>query len=304
MTDIPKLLQELERQLNIKITQSQLPPQGMDSQVIIIKDNHENEYAVKHGEKVIGEKIIVNLLRSNNVDIPIPDLITDFKFENRQVLVYKKISYPLLESIPTDQMYKYIPSMLDMLRNIHKVKSDNAGYIVEKIKYKKWKDFLLSIFIGNRPSLNWDEIAFRPSLDKDLVKLSINNVINKINAADLIEYNYSLLHGDFNQRNLFVDPNTNQITSVIDWSEAMYGDPLFDFARVRMYIWHFQIEGQILDKYYNNVKFTPKDKEIEELYWVVRVIEYLAYYSENLNDFTVGRIRLHQNFLRRYNWNL
>ena len=82
----------------------------------------------------------------------------------------------------------------------------------------------------------------------------------------------------------------------------MFGDPIYDFARVRMYIWHFNLDDNILRQYYELVAFTHEEKNREELYWLSRVIEYLAYYSEELNDFNLGRIKLHQEFLRQYEW--
>lgn len=110
------------------------------------------------------------------------------------------------------------------------------------------------------------------------------------------------MHTDFNQRNLFVDLKSDEIKGVIDWSEAIFGDPIYDFARVRMYIWHFNLGEDVIEKYYKLVDFDQKQKNLEQIYWLSRVIEYLAYYSEELNEFNIGRIKLHQNFLENYDW--
>src|SRR5690606_5572439 len=127
-------------------------------------------------------------------------------------------------------------------------------------------------------------------------------MINKINNTDLPENNFSFLHTDFNQRNLFVDPNSDEITGIIDWEEAMFGDPLYDFARVRMYIWHFDLGEDVVENYYKLLEYTEEQKKLEELYWLSRVIQYLGWYSEELNEFNTGRIKLHQDFLRNYIW--
>lgn len=84
----------------------------------------------------------------------------------------------------------------------------------------------------------------------------------------------------------------------------MYGDPIYDFARVRMYIWHFNLKPQTLNSYYTALNLTPAERNYEEIYMLVRIIEYLAYYSEELNEFNTGRIKLHQEFLKNYNWEL
>ncbi len=82
----------------------------------------------------------------------------------------------------------------------------------------------------------------------------------------------------------------------------MFGDPLYDFARVRMYLWHFNLGNQAVKEYYELMQFTPQQKNLEDLYWLSRIIQYLAWYSEDPDDFNKGRINLHQDYLRVYNW--
>lgn len=95
---------------------------------------------------------------------------------------------------------------------------------------------------------------------------------------------------------------SDEIAAIVDWGEAMFGDPIYDFARVRMYIWHFDLGNTVLENYYGLVSFTLEQKQLEELYWLSRIIEYLAYYSEILNEFNTGRIKMHEDFLRNYRW--
>jgi aminoglycoside phosphotransferase (APT) family kinase protein len=113
---------------------------------------------------------------------------------------------------------------------------------------------------------------------------------------------YSLLHTDFNQRNLFVDPKHHEISGIVDWEDAMFGDSVYDFARVRMYLWHFNFSEAAIRDYYDLVDFSADQKKLENLYWLSRVIQYLAWYSEELTEFNVARIKLHQEYLRNYVW--
>lgn len=295
---------KIENYLKIRITKTEIPPQGMDSNIFLITDNTGKEYAVKLSKSTLSEKLVYELLAKHNIDIPLPKLIYSFTYKNMQIIVLEKVNFPLLDSIPTDQIYKYIPSMIENLKKVHQVKSDQAGFIASTSKDKTWKELLLTLFNNNQESLNWNEIVLRNSLDQDLVTQSVKNIVKKIKITKFTDTNYSLLHTDFNQRNLFVNPNSNDITGIIDWAESMFGDPIYDFARVRMLIWHFEIEDQILKEYYQLLSFSPKKRELEELYWVIRIIEYLAYYSEDLNEFNKGRIDLHQNFLKTYDWKL
>jgi len=298
------LVHQIESLIKNKIVRTSIPPQGMGSSVLFVSDNKGNEYAVKISEENNNDANVLKILKENNVTLAVPKLIGNFSFEGKSVVVLEKIDSHLLDSSPFENLRIYIPSMIDNLRNLHTIKSDTAGYLNSDKKYKLWKDFLLSFFDCNNPNLDWKVIYNRKGLDTKLVRDSIQKIIEIIKNTEFISSNYSLLHSDFNQRNLFIDPVSDKISAIIDWGEAMYGDPIFDFARIRMFIWHFNLDDNVVEGYYNLMSYTPEQKKLDTLYWVCRVIEYLAYYSEELNEFNTGRIKLHQNFLKDFNWNI
>lgn len=298
-----KIISKVEEYLKTKIADTKIPPQGMDSQVFFVTDTGGKEYAIKYYVRESSrDALAFKLLEENKIDIPVPKMFGVFTFENKQVAIFEKIKSPLLDSIPAEQMSRYIPSMVNNLKKIHQVKSDKAGFLTKIDEGLSWKEVMLSKFTGTSPDLDWKEIATREGLDSKLLLDSVENIIKIIEGTDFIDKDYSFLHTDFNQRNLFVNPDSDKITAIIDWGEAMFGDPVYDFARVRMYIWHFNLSDETLKKYYELLSFIPEQKQLEELYWLSRVIEYLAYYSEDLNEFNSGRIKLHQNFLRAYEW--
>jgi len=279
---------------NVKITG--VPPQGMDSEVFFIIDENKKEYAIKYGIGVDTDIFTYNLIHINNIKIPVPKKIASFIVNGLPLIILEKINYPLLETIATDKMARYIPSMLNNLKEIHKLKFD-------KTKCLPWKNYLLSKFDSSNPNLNWDKISHRKGLNGKIISDSVKKILITINNTDFTNIVYSYLHTDFNQRNLFVDPNSNKIASIIDWGEATYGDPIYDFARIRMLIWHFNLNSEAIDNYYKLMNYSDQEMKLDNLYWISRVIEYLAYYSEKLNEFNIGRIKKHQDFLVNYNWN-
>lgn len=298
-----RILAEVEKLLNLQLIQTSIPPQGMGSEVFSGVDAAGGEYAIKYSPWGLGgDAAALQLLRENRVDVPLPAVVGSFEFEDGQVLVMEKIDFPLLESVPAEKMGGCIPSMVRHLRKIHEVQSSRAGLLADAASSASWKDILLAKFTGKDPGLDWNEIACRKGIDSALVQEAVGKIIKKIENAKFPSGPHSLLHTDFNQRNLFVDPASAEIRAIIDWGEAMFGDPVYDFARVRMLIWHFGLSQETLEEYYRLLSFSPEEKEREELYWLSRVIEYLAYYSEERNDFNAGRIRMHQDFLRAYEW--
>ncbi len=298
------LIEEIQKRLNIIIVDSTIPPQGMGSSVVFLKDENSNEYAIKQSEENNNDANVLRILQQSNVDLAVPKLIDSFTFEGKSIVILEKISAPLLETIEGMEMSKYIPSMVENLEKLHRVKSDKAGYLNSHQKYNLWKDFLLSFFNGDNSNLDWVKISKREGLDKQLILDSIDKIIEVISKNKFIDSNYSLLNSDFNQRNLFVNSETDELAAIIDWGEAMYGDPIYDFARIRMYIWHFNLGDKAIHEYYKLMNYTKAEKKLDTLYWLSRVIEYLAYYSEELNEFSTRRIRLHQEFLRDFDWDI
>lgn len=299
-----QVINEIQKRLNIKIVNSSIPPQGMGSSVMFLKNEKGDEYAVKQSDENNNDANVLKILKQSNVDIAVPNLIDSFNFEGESIVILEKINFPLLESFEKTEMHKYIPSMIANLKKLHEIKSDVAGYLNSDKKYTYWKDFLLSNFNNENPDLDWQEISKREGLDSKLILESIEKIINVITRTKLIDSNYSLLHSDFNQRNLFIDPKSNELAAIIDWGEAMYGDPIYDFARIRMYIWHFDLGDEVIKNYYYLMQYSEEEKRLDTLYWLSRVIEYLAYYSEKLNEFNIGRIKLHQDYLRNFDWNI
>lgn len=297
-----KIISKVEKKLKTNIVDVKIPPQGMDSDVFFVKDSVGHEYAIKYSRGAMSDVAAYKLLEKNKINVAVPKFFGSFVFQNKPVVILEKIDSTLLDSIPVENMGKYIPSMIKNLKKIHQVKSDKAGSILTPSSTTTWKDIAISNFIGKNPSLDWSEVLQRDSLDKGLIQKSIDNIVKKIEKLGFIHNSYSLLHTDFNQRNLFVNTDSDEITAIIDWGEAMFGDPIFDFARVRMYIWHFNLGDEVINNYYKLMNYSKHERELDDLYWLSRVIEYLAWYSEELNEFNVGRIKLHQEFLKNYQW--
>lgn len=301
MTD---LINKLQERLNTKITNFSTPPKGMGSFVVFITDIHGNEYAVKVSEEANNDAVVLKILKDNQVNIAVPELIDTFSFEGKSVVIQEKISEGLLESVAPEDMIKYVPSMIKNLKELQKVKSSFAGFLNSDTKFISWKEFLLSRFNGSDSSLDWNEIANRKVLNKELLNQSITKLINSIESTNLISSNYSLLHSDFNQRNLFVDEDTKEITAVIDWGEAIYGDPIYEYGEIYMLLWHYEQSDSVLHQFWNSANFSEYDKMIAYLYFVYRVILYLADYSEEENDFNLGRIKMHEQFLNEFDWSV
>ncbi len=50
-------------------------------------------------------------------------------------------------------------------------------------------------------------------------------------APELETVRPALLHGDLGDGEIFVDPRSGAVTALVDWGDALSGDPLYDFTR-------------------------------------------------------------------------
>lgn len=293
-----KIVRQAAEVLGVRMVAVERPRQGMGSTVLVATDENGRQLAIKYGTEVDGDVRALELLGENRIDVPVPTIFATFVCEEQTVLVMEKIDAPLLEDVADEDKQLYIGSMVSNLKQIHAVKSDAAGPLAGKAEEKSWKELLLFRYGGAHPWFDWAEICRREGVDGELLRRAIAQVVGKIQGSELLERGYSLLHTDFNQRNLFVDVATHQVSGIIDWSEAMFGDPLYDFARVRMFIFHFQLGDAALFRYYGALKLTEAEREREELYLLSQIIDYIAWYAQKKNSFNDGRLRLHQDFLR------
>lgn len=295
-----KLISRIETELGVTITKTQTPPQGTSSQVFFVTTTDGHEYAIKYGKDAMKDVPALELIQQKGALVPVPKLYASFVFEDTPVIVLERIYSPLLESVSSPEMERYIPSMIQTLRELHKINSPTPGFLTDTEHTKTWREILLSIFNGE--TFDWHEIAQREGVDGDLILRSVNFITEKIIHTEFPSGPYALLHTDFNQRNLFIDPQSDRITAVVDWEEALYGDPLYDFARVRMLMWHFNFSEEAVSSYYELMRYSQEERGRENLYWLSRVIQYLGWYSEELTEFNRGRIEMHQQYLKDYVW--
>ena len=164
-----RLVAHIERDYNASspLKNFELPPQGMSSSVFFIKLSNGTDCAVKYGANAMKDVPALELITKKQINIPVPTLIASFIFEDIPVIILKRINFPLLESVPAEEMPKYIPSMVKNLKELHKIKSENPGLLAGKKDGETWKGMMLSIFDGG--DIDWKEVAGRDSLDGGLV---------------------------------------------------------------------------------------------------------------------------------------
>ncbi|RAP76829.1 hypothetical protein DL346_09770 [Paenibacillus montanisoli] len=90
-------------------------------------------------------------------------------------------------------------------------------------RFANWRDFIMNI--TNSSQYDWGAVKLL------IVDQRIESYFRAVEAfAPRCPEVRQLVHGDFGSNNVLTDDGL--ITGVIDWSEAMFGDPLYDVANI------------------------------------------------------------------------
>jgi aminoglycoside phosphotransferase (APT) family kinase protein len=126
----------------------------------------------------------------------------------------------------SEKEYNSISSELGNITNkINSIESDYFGYISQENKrFSSWAEAFLNMI---KELLNdASEIGiFLPIKDDKLYNLisSQKYLLNKVKTSVLV-------HKDLWAGNIFVDPKSAEITGIVDWERALFGDGLLDIV--------------------------------------------------------------------------
>lgn len=93
---------------------------------------------------------------------------------------------------------------------------------VGEAAFPSWRAFILSV--ADKSHYRWE------SLPHSLQARTASHLSLLRDCGSLFPEKRHLVHGDFGSNNVIV--SRGQVTAVIDWSEAMFGDPLYDIANI------------------------------------------------------------------------
>lgn len=194
-------------------------------------------------------------------------------------MITEKIEALLYEDLQRYEKKLYFESIIKRINTIQKITNRRTGLIYECIngKGQSWKQYLLSKYNGKQKYFNWSEIYKRQGVRPNVVRNSIQNVRNRIENIPPLN-DYVMLHSDLNQRNMFVNTKSKEITFIIDWTESLFGDPLYEFARFRKNIRFNQPENEFL--FLSLLNLSQDEIMREQLYFDIHMLDYVNWYSE------------------------
>ena len=277
---ILKIVRFTETLLRNKVTRYRLPHEGADHLVIELNLADGRILILKVGSDADTDGFVLEKLRPKKLKVPTILKQSSLKTANTTypLVIMTTCEGIMLKNLMVHDKHHYVTQIINEISKVHRVPSpSNAGRVLEVEKGQKlpWSDYLLRDLTGASPEFNWDNIITLPRVDRHLVTWGLEKAIAGVRNIPN-DRKLRLLHGDLNDSNIFV--KGKELEGIIDWSDSLYGDPLFDFARFRMNIVH-RMNNKALDNYYEALVLDSTEKKLEELYFLIHMLVYVNWYS-------------------------
>ena len=276
--DVDALLRQAAAELGQSFQDWHQPDAGADHVVVLVTTTLGERLVIKAGAEAEVDAFVLTRLAGRGVNVP--RLIVQAPLEDHpdagSLIVMTAVDGTLLADVD-QHAERYLRPLIDEMRKVHAVTTTaGAGPVlaVERGARLSWRDYLMAVLTGHDPEFRWAEITRHPEVDAGLLSRALDTVVMR--AQELVfPTTLSLLHGDLNPYNIFV--RDGEITGIIDWSYARYGDPLFDFARLRMNPF-VRSNPAAVQEYRAHLNLSAEEASREAFYYVVNLLEYVNWY--------------------------
>ncbi len=270
---------------------------GMDAEVFQVSADGQ-DYVVKIGDNVLNDIPALEYVETHDLRLPVPRIVGRSSWNNIPFIIMTKCPGVMLAEISSDYYDQILPNLIRAQHELHQIHRNQAGNVQNPSE--SWTDYLSHQFSGDHPWFPWSDIVIRPGIDPLVIESARSQILYELQHQSLPEDSFSFLHTDFNQTNLLVDPNTLDLTGIIDWSEAIFRDPLYDLARIHLLIIHFELGPTGEQAFFDQLNLSPQELQRENLYLHIIILTYISWYSEEDSDFCRSRLALHQELLRQW----
>jgi len=284
------VLQQASALLGEQLRDGKAAEMGADHLVVFATTPAHGSVVIKVGEDAETDAHVLDQLRDMPVPIPRPlagGTITVAQ-QRFPCAVMTRIAGVDLATVP-DQP-RYLPELIEQMRLVHRVTVAGPPGTVRDVLQgtapTSWKAYLRGILSGDNIEFDWERLYADPLVDAGVLRRAVATLLDELDTVPE-PGRYHLLHGDLNPYNVLVDDG--KIAGIIDWSYARYGDPLFDFARLRMNPFIRNTPGAT-DTYFALLGLSAEERAREDFYYRFNLAEYVNWYVQSN---TVERVRDH-----------
>lgn len=285
-----RILQHAKEELKRDLTLVLENKKGNRNTVITVNDG-KNDLIVKAGLDVETDYLALSIL--NEIGFPSPKVLSYSSYHstgiNCGVVIMSKLAGIQVRSLSPERRSQAVSNLIDELEKLRMCKSvGGAGSIkiVNNVESLSWKEYLEKVIDEAEKDLKISNpVTSAILVDWETISSTIEFVRPDI-ASLPSDLELNLLHNDLNLTNCLA--TAEQFVGIVDWSDAIYGDWLYDLARLRMNLEQSRDEYS-LEAYRLKVRINPEETKRERLYYLCRLIEYLGIYRKYGDDHWFNR---------------
>lgn len=278
---IPVVLSQASAILKKPLSNGQLARAGADHLIVFAVTPFDTSVVIKIGDDAATDAYVLDLLADRPVPVPQVLATGDISYEGRSHPTTIMTRLPGTELANSDDKGLWLRPLIDLMHAAHAVSSvDGAGpvgAILRQHSPRTWHAYLGDVLAGEEDGFDWASIAKSPWVDETILHAAIVRSREELERLPEPEQ-YFLLHGDMNPYNVLV--TDEGISGLIDWSYARFGDPLFDFARLRMNMF-VRRSDDLTAAYFAHLDLDATQRQAENFYFRFQLLEYLNWYTQS-----------------------
>jgi len=184
--------------------------------------------------------------RYSSAALPIPKVLEVGEAESGFYAVSERAPGTPLDELDESGMRTLLPRLLDALEALQELEPrDHHGFGLWRLDgtapSETWAEALLTVADRSERMAGWRERLDASPQDAEVFDAGVEKLRR---LAPRLPDLRSIVHSDLLNRNVLVD--AGRLTGVIDWGNALYGDPLYDIAWL-LYWWAWYPAWQGID---------------------------------------------------------
>lgn len=143
--------------------------------------------------------------------------------------------------------------------------------------YKSWEEALASFFTEDQDGFykDWTSLYKTSFLEKSLFE---EGYLAMMQLAKYSPNTPHLVHGDFHLGNMIF--NEKEVTGIVDWELAMYGDFMFDLAGLHFWAPHLEFPQKVRNLWLESGKDIMNFQERLHCHMLFKAVDGLRFYAK------------------------
>lgn len=259
---------------------------NVEDQVYVVhfRKNNESLEKADYMYKTYGDRL------------PIPPVIQLGQIDELFFCISNKAKGTPISSYSVSEQSIISNDVAKQFTNMSKVKIDSSkgyGLITPsgRPSAKSWEEVIADFFREDQEGFykDWTKLYKQSFLEESLLQEGYSTMMELVKYSPNIPH---LVHGDFHLGNMLSDET--QVTGIVDWELAMYGDFMFDVAGLHFWSPHLDFPQKVRNLWLESGTDIPYFEERLRCHMLFKAIDGLRFYAKQeakpSYDYMRGRV--------------